>query len=114
MIELLLNTIYAVRPGSWDLLLECAREMIPYCFAYNNVNYARYLTNVLGDMLALENDFPEVHQRFSDSDFSAQLTNTNRFSRSETDKVIETIINKDTKTPGTIVALLDFQPKLVQ
>ena len=44
MIELLLNTIYAVRTGNWDLLLECAREMIPYYFAYNSVNYARYLT----------------------------------------------------------------------
>ena len=100
MIELLLNTIYAVGTGSWDLLLECAREMIPYCSAYNNVNYARYLTNFLGDMQALQNDFPKVHQRFSDGDFAAQLTNTNRFSRSETDKVIEMTINKGTKTPG--------------
>ena len=53
-IELLLNTIYTVRAGSWDLLLEHARdEIIPYCFACN-VNYTRYLTNVLGDMLPLE------------------------------------------------------------
>ena len=95
--ELLLNTIYGVRAGSLDLLLECAREMIQYFFAYNNANYARYLTNSLGDMLALENDFPEVYQRFSDGDFAGQLTNTNRFSRS--DKVIEMAINKDTKTP---------------
>ena len=51
-------------------------------------------------MLPLENDFPEVYQRFSDGDFAAQLTNTNRFSRSETDKVIQMTINKDTKTPG--------------
>ena len=36
MIELLLNTIYAVRAGSWDLLLEYAREIIPHYFAYNN------------------------------------------------------------------------------
>ena len=64
MVELLLNTIYAVWAGSWDLLLECARDMIPYCFAYNNVNYARFLANFLGDMLALKNDFPEVYQPF--------------------------------------------------
>ena len=51
-------------------------------------------------MLALENDFPEVYQRFSDGDFAAQQINTNRFSRSETDKIIEMTINKDTKTPG--------------
>ena len=97
MMELLLNTIYGVRAGSLDLLLECTREMIQYFFAYNNANYAHYLTNFLGDMLALENDFPEVYQRFSDGDFAGQLTNTNRFSRS--DKVIEMAINKETKTP---------------
>lgn len=51
-------------------------------------------------MLALENDFPEVYQRFSDGDFAVQLTSTNSFSRSETDKVIEMTINKDTETPG--------------
>ena len=100
MIELLLNTIYVVRDESQDLLLECAIEMIPYCFAYNNVNFARYLRNVLGDMLGLEKDFPEVQQHFSDGAFAARLTNTNCFSRSETDKVIEMPINKDTKTPG--------------
>ena len=51
-------------------------------------------------MLALENDSPEVYQRFSDGDFAVQLTSTNSFSRSETDKVIEMTINKDTETPG--------------
>ena len=100
MIELLLNTIYVVRDGSWDLLLECAREMILYCFAYSNVNHARYLTNVLGEMLGLENEIPEVYQRFPDGAFAARLTDTNRFSRSETNKVIEMAINKNTKTPG--------------
>ena len=100
MIELLFNIIYAVRSWSWDLLLEFAREMIPYCFACNNANYARYLTNFLDDMLAFESDFPEVYQRFSDADFAARLTNTNRFSRSKTGKVIQMAINKDTKTPG--------------
>ena len=83
------------------MLLECAREIIPYCFANNNVKYGRYLTNFLGDMLALENDFLKVYQSFSDGDFAAKLTNTNRFSRSKTDKVIEMAINKDTKTPGS-------------
>ena len=51
MTEILLNSIYAVRSGSWHLLLECIREILPHCFAYDHINYARYLTYFLGDML---------------------------------------------------------------
>ena len=60
MVELLLNTIYAIRAGYWELLLECIRNILPYTFAYGNINYARYLSAMLGDMLELSNDFPEV------------------------------------------------------
>ena len=37
MIELLLNTIYAIRAGNWELLLECIRNILPYTFAYDNI-----------------------------------------------------------------------------
>ena len=33
MIGLLLNTIYAIRAGNWELLLECIRNILPYMFA---------------------------------------------------------------------------------
>jgi len=82
------------------MFVECTREMIAYCFAYNNVNYARYLTNFLGNMLSLDVDFPEIHERFESGDFSIQLSEAKVFSRCESDKVIEMTINKDTKTPG--------------
>ena len=99
MVELLLNVIYACRAGLWDLLLECIREIIPYAFAYDNINYARYLSVMLGDMLALEYDFPEICEQFLLGNFTAQLSD-GVFSRVETDKVIEMTLNKDTKTPG--------------
>ncbi|XP_066925450.1 uncharacterized protein [Clytia hemisphaerica] len=99
MVELLLNVIYACRAGLWDLLLECIREIIPYAFAYDNINYARYLSVMLGDMLALEHDFPEIYEQFILGNFTAQISD-GVFSRVETDKVIEMTLNKDTKTPG--------------
>ena len=98
MVELLLNTIYAVRSGSWNLLLECIKEMLPYIFAYDHVNYSRYLTPMLGDMLALPDDYPEIYQAFLEGKFAAQLTQGKMFSRVETDKVIEMTLNKDTKS----------------
>ena len=100
MVELLLSTIYSVRLGKWDLLLECIRKIIPFSFVYDHVNYTRYLPAMLGEMLELEKLFPEVHQQFQAGKIAAQLTNDNLFSRCETDKVIEMTLNKDTKTPG--------------
>ena len=100
MTEILLNTIDAVRSGSWDLLLECIREMLPYCFAYDHINYARYLTYFLGDMLQLNKSFPEIYEQVIVGNFAAQLSSDKLFSRIETDKVIEMTLNKDTKTPG--------------
>ena len=100
MVELLLNTICTVRSGNWELLLECIRHIIPYTFAYDNINYARYLTAFLGDMLQLPSEFPGVYKELMNGNFAAQLTDGNKFSRVETDKVIEMTLNKVTKTPG--------------
>ena len=108
MVELLLQTIYSIRSGNWELFIECIREIIPYTFAYDNLNYARYLSAMLGDMLSLPTDmlslpteFPEIYEEFVRGNFAAQLS-YNKFSRSETDKVIEMTLNKDTKTPGGV------------
>ena len=60
MVELLLNTIYAIKAGYRELLLECIQNILPYTFAYDNINYASYLSAMLGDMLQLPTDFPEV------------------------------------------------------
>ena len=99
MVELLLSMIYSVRLGTWDLLLEYIRKIIPFAFVYDHVNYARYLPAMLGEMLELEKLFAEVHQQLQAGKFAAQLTNDNPFSRCETE-VIEMTLNKDTKRPG--------------
>ena len=96
MVELLLNTIYACRAGKWELLLECIRDVVAYAFAYDNFNYARYLTPFLGEMLNLEVDHPEIYNAFIQGHFSVQLSEGNTFGKMEADKVIETTINKDT------------------
>ena len=100
MSELLLNTIYSLRSGHFVLLVECIRLIIPYAFAYDHINYARYLTAMLADFLKLPTEFPDIYREFMDGNFVAQLTDGTKFSRVETDKVIEMTLNKDTKTPG--------------
>ena len=63
MMELLFSLIYSVRLGKWDLLLECIRLILPFTFAYNHINYARCLPALLGEMLSLEDDYPDIYER---------------------------------------------------
>jgi len=43
MAQILLNVIFATRSGNWVLLLESLKDIVPYTFAYDNINYARYV-----------------------------------------------------------------------
>ena len=78
--------------------------MLLYCFTYYHINYARYLTYFLGDMLQLNKSFPGIYEQVIVRNFAAQLSSKlfshKLFSRIETDKVIQMTLNKDTKTPG--------------
>ena len=91
MVELLLNIIYSVWAGCCHLLLECIREMLPYMFAYDHVNYSRCLWLMLGDMLALPRVYPEIYEVFLEGKFAVQLSEGKIFNKVETDKVIEMI-----------------------
>ena len=53
---------------------------------------------MLGDMLSLESEFPEIYEQCLEGNFAAQLSD-GVFNRVETDKVTEMTLNKDTKTP---------------
>ena len=97
MVELLLSTIHLIWSVDWELLLECIRRVASYRFAFDHINYASYLPVMLGDILQLPNDFPDVYEKFMGGKFAVQLTENTEFS---TDKVIEVSLNKDTKTPS--------------
>ena len=55
---------------------------------------------MLGEMLNLEKNHSMIYQEYVAGNVSVQLSTRNTFGRIEADKVIETTINKDTKTPG--------------
>ena len=100
MVELLLNAILTVRSGDWHLFMTCVKDLIHYALAYDNINYARYLTAMFSEMLTLEEDFPEIYEGFVAGNFTELLSNDGRFSRTELDKVIEMTLNHDKKTRG--------------
>ena len=101
--ELMLNLIYASRTGSWELYLSCIEEVIPWAFAYDRQNYARYLIPFLDDMRHLPVRMPEVYTAFKKGHFSVQMGGRNPSGRNEADKTIENTINRDCKTGGGYV-----------
>ena len=69
MTEIMLGLIRASREGNWLLHLAAIREMIPWCFAYDKVNYARYLTYYYASMSQLPTEHPDVHAHFMEGSY---------------------------------------------
>ena len=66
----ILTLIRAFREGNFALYRESLSELIPYFFANNNVNYARWLPVHLRDMMSLERQHPEVARQFQNGNFA--------------------------------------------
>ena len=58
MIGMLLSFIRATRTTNWSLHLSSVRRMLPWFFAYDRINYARYLTVYWLEMMSLERTHP--------------------------------------------------------
>ena len=100
MVELVLHMIRTSREGNWMLHLACIRQMLPWCFAYDNTNYFRYMSIYYSDMTSLPKEHPQVHAFMEAGGFSVQMRPDNAFGRISVDKTIEETINKDTQTAG--------------
>ena len=61
--------IRSFREGNFTLYHEALSGLIPYFFANNNVNYARWLPVHLKDMMSLEQQHPEVAREFHKGNF---------------------------------------------
>ena len=94
MMENLLSILYATRTGNWQLNVD-----LPWTFAYGRHNYAHYLMFHYMGMINLEENHPSIYQEFMKGNFQVQISDNNPFGKLEADKVIETTINRDTKTP---------------
>ena len=100
IVEALLGLIRATREGNWSMHLSSVREIVPWCFAYDNVNYARYLSAYLSEMSPLPEEHPDAFKYVSSGGLSVQLGNSNPFGRVPVDQACEETTNKDTQTPG--------------
>ena len=100
MVDIVLGLIRAARLGNWDLHLQSVRAMIPWLFAYDRVNYARYLPYYYASMTRLDITNPGVSEEFRQGRFSVQLGTSNPFAKIPADQAVEETINRDTQTSG--------------
>ena len=103
-IDFMENVIHGLlrgsREGNWNLHLNAIRSMFPWCFAYDKINYARYLSPYIAEMTNLPAKKPDVYEAFKAGQFSVQMSCNNSFGRIPVDQTPEVTVNKDTQTPG--------------
>ena len=100
MVEIILGLLRSLREAYFLLHLASIRAMIPWCFSYDRLNYARYLPIYYAQMSNIGIDHPGVYAHFMQGGFSVQLGGINPFGKCPVDQTIEETINKDTQTPG--------------
>ena len=100
LVDILLLMKRVSREGVWDLHLSSIRKLIPWCFAYDNINYARYLSSYLSEISHLEDEHPHVFTHLKSGGFAVQLGEDNPFGKIPVDHACEETVNKDTQTPG--------------
>ena len=112
LVDTLLAIKRASREGDWDLHLSSIRNLIPWCFAYDNINYAKYLSSYRSEMSHLGDEHPDVFTYMRSGGFAVQLGEDNPFGKIPVDQACEETVNKDTPTPGGTKGF-SLKPKVV-
>jgi len=64
MTEILFAFIRSLRVGIWKMHLAATKRMLPWLFAYDRQNYARYLSLYLAEMTQLPETHPGIYEEF--------------------------------------------------
>ena len=65
------------READWNLHLSAVQRAIPLCFAFDRVNYKRWLPLYYEDCLQLPQNFPGINTQFLNGDFVVRHTSRN-------------------------------------
>ena len=105
IVELLLLFVRATRDGIWDLHVSALKSMLAWYFAYDRINYARYLPAYITEMEKLPVTHESIHQAFVSGEFVVQRQNNYGFSQIACDQLIEQTLNRDSKTKGGLTGI---------
>lgn len=104
LISIVRDLIRADREGNWLLHLETMKKLQPIFQAMDRINYARWSSVYLEDMLMLPTQAPEVYEKFLEGRFAVKQSNT-PFTSVGTDQRLEQTINKSQKSSGGIIGM---------
>ena len=105
MVSTLLHFISCTRRSDWEGHLNTLEKMTPWLFAYDRVNYSRYVPVYLHEMRELEKTYSFAHEHLHAGEFAIQQQVRYRFSATAADQVIEQTVNRDSKSAGGIVGI---------
>ena len=71
--NVLLHLLCASHEGNWNLHLNVIRTMTPWCFDYNKVNCAKYLSAHYAQLTTVPEMYPCVYEAFNSGHFSVQI-----------------------------------------
>ena len=81
-------------------------DMIPWRFAYDRTNCARYLPWNLKITISLSTSYPQVNEYREKGGLSVQLGSVNKFGRIPMNQAIEETANREIKASGGTNCLL--------
>ena len=99
----LLNLLRAPREVDWERHLSAKRQMVLWCFAYDDLNYSRYLSADLSNVShAPRRRSPEAWEYLTSRAFSVQLGKWKwkPFGKIPIDQACKETVNKDTQSVG--------------
>lgn len=99
MVQTMLLFQRATREGNWILHLSTVSTTIWY-FAYDRVNYARYLPVYWAEMITLETTHASIHKKLLKNHFVVDRKQEYGFNLTACDQVIEQTFNLDSKSKG--------------
>ena len=103
MVKLFPALTRATKDADRLLHLECVRQMLPWMYANDRTNYARYLTMYWCEMSRLEETHPAAYEELCRGEFVVQQNEGNGFAQVASDQAIEQSFNRHTKTKSGIV-----------
>ena len=87
------------RERNWDLHLMAVRKAIPLFFAFDRVNYSRWIPLYFDDCLKLPEKYPLIYSQFKEGNFTVQHTKR-PCSAVPVDQALEKAYNKTAKGKG--------------
>ena len=106
MVQLLLLFVRATRESNWQWHISTIRLMLPWFFAYDRVNYARYLPAYWLEMVSLPFTHPECHREVTARGvWTVQRQSDHGFGSIACDQAIEQTCNRDSKTKSGLIGI---------